>query len=182
LEDQLQAGWMVNPARQKEPVGAALSLLEDRVIDAMITETIQRPADNDPRFFCFDLYEVPLVLCAEVSIEKQVGMSLYCEKNLSSDDVRSLSLVRPQRFLSPESKGCVVQLFNHLYGAAQGAECGFDQGLQERSQVTFLWRITPRSLRIFATLGALIVSVLLVLKSLLLFCVVLRRALVFWAC
>ena len=143
LGNQLDASWMVNPARKKESVGAALSLLEDRVIDAMITETIQRPADDNPKFVCFDLYEVPLVLCADVLIEKQVGKSLYCEKRLSSDDVRSLSRVRPQGFLSPESKGCVVQLFKHLYGDSLGAECGFDRRLQDVSQVTFFMAHHP---------------------------------------
>ena len=143
LGNQLDAGWMVNPAHQKESVGAALSLLEDRVIDAMITETIQRPADDNPRFFSFDLYEVPLVLCVDTLAEKQVSKSLYCEKSLSSDDVGSWSRVRPQGFLSPESKGCVVQLFHHLYGGAPGAEGGFDQPLQESSQVTFFMAHHP---------------------------------------
>ena len=60
LDGQLDARWMVNPTRNKEPVGEALRLLEDRVIDAMIAETRQRPADDDPKFVCFDLYETPL--------------------------------------------------------------------------------------------------------------------------
>ena len=149
LGNQLDASWMVNPARQKESVGAALSLLEDRVIDAMIAEASQRPADDNPRFFSFDLYEVPLVLCVDALAEKQVSRSLYCEKSLSSDDVGSLSRVRPQRFLSPESKGCVVQLFNHLYGDAMGAEAGFDQRLQESSQVTFLMAHHPSAFEDF---------------------------------
>ena len=143
LDGQLDADWMVNPARKKEPVGAALRLLEDRVIDAMITETSQRPADENPKFVCFDLYEVPLILCAEGLTEKQASNPLYSEKSLSSGDVRGLSRVKPQGFLSPESKGCVVQLFNHLYGDSQDADCGSDQSLEDRSSVTFFMAHHP---------------------------------------
>ena len=143
LDGQLDADWMVNPARKKEPVGAALRLLEDRVIDAMITETSQRPADDNPKFVCFDLYEVPLILCAEGLTEKQASNPLCSETSLSSGDVRSLSRVKPQGFLSPESKGCVVQLFNHLYGDSQDADCGSDQLLEDRSSVTFFMAHHP---------------------------------------
>ena len=143
LDGQLDADWMVNPARKKEPVGAALRLLEDRVIDAMITETSQRPADDNPKFVCFDLYEVPLILCAEDLTEKQAVNPLCSETGLSSGDVRGLSRVKPQGFLSPESKGCVVQLFNHLYGDSQDADCGSDQLLEDRSSVTFFMAHHP---------------------------------------
>jgi len=149
LVNQLDLTWMVNPAREKEPVGAALNLLEDRVIDAMITETIQRPADDNPKFVCFDLYEVPLILCADVLVERQVNKSLYGDKGLSSDDVKSLSRVKPQGFLSPESKGCVVQLFNHLYGDCLGAESGFDQQLPDSSNVTFFMAHHPSAFEDF---------------------------------
>jgi len=143
LANQLDPRWMLNPANQKEPVGAALGLLEDRIIDAMITETIQRPADDNPKFVCFDLYEVPLTLCAEVLVDEQAGKPLYCDKNLSSQDVRSLSLVKPHGFLSPESKGCVFQLFNHLYGESLALDCGPNQPLKDGSPVTFFMAHHP---------------------------------------
>jgi len=138
LGHQLHATWIVNPAREKESVGAALDLLEDRVIDAMIAEASQRPDDHDPKFVCFDLYEVPLVLCADVLARNQFNECLHSDKNLSFDDVKSLSFVIPQEFLSPESKGCVFQLFNHLYGDGLDVDCGSDQRPEERSPVTFL--------------------------------------------
>jgi hypothetical protein len=143
LGSQLDTSWMLNPARQKEPVGAALGLLEDRIIDALITETIQRPADDNPKFVCFDLYEVPLVLCAEVLADGPVSKTLYCEKKLSSHDVRSLSLVKPQGFLSPESKGCIFQLFNHLYGENLDLDCEPSQPLVDSSSVTFFMAHHP---------------------------------------
>ena len=143
LGNQLDASWMVNPTRNKEPVGEALRLLEDRVIDAMIAETRQRPADDDPKFACFDLYEAPLMLCAEVLAEKRASNPLYADKRLSSDDVGSLSYVKPQRFLSRESKGCVYQLYNLLYGDARDADCGSDQTLKDRYPVTFVMSHHP---------------------------------------
>jgi len=143
LGNQLDTSWMLNPARQKEPVGAALGLLEDRIIDAMITETIQRPADDNPKFVCFDLYEVPLALYAEVLADGPASKPLYCEKKLSSHDVGSLSLVEPQGFLSPESKGCVFQLFNHLYGENLALDCEPSQPLVDGSTVTFLMAHHP---------------------------------------
>ena len=143
LANQLDTSWMLNPARQKEPVGAALGLLEDRIIDAMITETTQRPADDNPKFVCFDLYEVPLTLCSEVLVDEQASKPLYCEKNLSSHDVRSLSLVKPHGFLSPESKGCVFQLFNHLYGESLALDSGSCPPLAEGSPVTFFMAHHP---------------------------------------
>jgi len=143
LGNQLDTSWMLNPARQKEPVGAALGLLEDRIIDAMITETIQRPADDNPKFVCFDLYEVPLALYAEVLADGPASKPLYCEKKLSSHDVGSLSFVEPQGFLSPESKGCVFQLFNHLYGENLALDYEPSQPLVDSSSVTFLMAHHP---------------------------------------
>ena len=143
LANQLDPRWMLNPARQKEPVGAALGLLEDRIIDAMITESSQRPADDNPKFVCFDLYEVPLTLCAEVLADEQASKPLYCEKNLSSHDVKSLSIVKPHGFLSPESKGCVFQLFNHLYGESLALDSGSCPPLAEGSPVTFFMAHHP---------------------------------------
>ena len=145
LGNQLAPGWMVNPATEKEPVGAALGLLEDRVIDAMIAETSQRPADDNPRFVCFDLYEVPLHLCADILADNQASKSLSFEKGLSADDVRVLSLVKPQGFLSPETKGCAIQLFNHLYGDAPVADCGSGQPREVRAPVTFLMAHHPKA-------------------------------------
>lgn len=143
LDGQLDAHWMVNPTRNKEPVGEALRLLEDRVIDAMIAETRQRPADDDPKFVCFDLYETPLLLCAEVLAEKRASNPLYADKRLSSGDVGSLSYVRPQRFLSRESKGCVFQLYNLLYGDTRDADCGSSQPLKDGYSVTFVMSYHP---------------------------------------
>jgi len=137
LEGQLQAGWIVNPARQKEPVGAALRLLEDRVIDAMITETCQRPAGNNHNFVCFDLYEVDLITYAEVLAEKQAAKPLYSEKNLSPGDIGALSHVKPQSFLSQESKECVVQLYDLLYGVHQGADRRSSNPYEDSLPVTF---------------------------------------------
>jgi hypothetical protein len=104
----------------------------------MITKSIQRPADDNPKFVCFDLYEVPLALYAEILADGPASKPLYCEKKLSSHDVGSLSLVEPQGFLSPESKGCVFQLFNHLYGANLVLDCRPSQPLVDSSTVTFL--------------------------------------------
>ena len=150
LDGQLDARWMVNPTRNKEQVGEALRLLEDRVIDAMIAETRQRPADDDPKFVCFDLYETPLLLCAEVLAEKRASNPLYADKRLSSGDVGSLSYVRPQRFLSRESKGCVFQLYNLLYGDTRDADCGSSQPLKDGYPVTFVMSCHPL---VFADFG-----------------------------
>jgi hypothetical protein len=112
LDNQLGELWMVNPARDKEPVAAALALLEQRVIDALIAENSQRPAADDPTFVCFDLYKAPLRLCA-VQAE---GNPLCHEKNLSNQDIGALAEVQPLQFLSRPSKECVFELFQYLYG------------------------------------------------------------------
>ena len=96
-----------------------------------------------------DFSRCPLVLCAEVLDEKQASKPLCYDNGLNSGDVRSLSLVKPQGFLSPESKGCVMQLFDYFYGVSQAAECGSDQPLEDRSPVTFFMAHHPSILEDF---------------------------------
>jgi hypothetical protein len=69
--------------------------------------------------------------------EKQAAKSLYSEKNLGPGDVGTLSHVKPQSFLSQESKECVVQFYDLLYGVHQGADRGSGNSYEDRLPVTF---------------------------------------------
>ncbi len=143
LENQLGDRWIVNPTRERQAIGEALTLLEHRVIDAMIAEASQHPGEDNPQFVCFDLYEVPLILCGDGRAEGVASEPLYGERNLSRDDVRGLTLVQPQPFLSPETKGCVVHLFDYLFGASLPAGDGCDRPLKQAAPVTFLMAHHP---------------------------------------
>lgn len=137
LENQLGEGWIVNPAREKESVGEALTLLEHRVIDALIAENSQRPADDDSAFVCFDLYKAPLRLCTV----KADSNPLCHEQNLSKQDIGALASVKPLPFLSRSTKDCVFQLFNHLYGEPTYGLEGGQGTLHQPAQVSFF--LTP---------------------------------------
>ena len=133
LSSRLDPDWMLNPARKKEPVGAALRLLEDRVIDALIAEPVQRPADNDPTFFCFDLSKAPLLLCGI----QEAGNPLFGESNLTSQDVGRIASFNPFPFASTTTKECGSHLFDSLYGGYSCDDDGGPDGPPSKRQSTF---------------------------------------------
>ena len=120
LDNQLGSRWLVNPARDREPVAEALVLLEERVIDALIAENSQRPAADDPTFVCFDLYRDHLRLCALNGEDNP----LCHEKNLRNQDIGALAEIKPLQFLSRSSKECAFELFEYLYGDPPASSTG----------------------------------------------------------
>ena len=134
LNNQLAPSWILNPAKQKEPVGSPLRLLEDRVIDAWIAEPAQRPADDDTTFACFDLYQAPLQLCSTLEADNP----LLCEANLSRQDVGLLASFESQPFLSPTTKECGLHLFGNLYGDPSSPCDGGLGGSLGKKSTTFL--------------------------------------------
>ena len=137
LENCLWDGWVMNPARVKEPVGEALALLELRVIDAFIAEHSQRPVDDDPAFVCFDLYQAPLQLCTVKS-----GANPLChETNLGAGDVGLLASFQPFDFLSRHTKECGSVLFDYLYCQSLSRLSGDSLPVIEKASASFV--ITP---------------------------------------
>lgn len=58
----LPAGWIRNPLSSIGSPHHCLELLEQRVIDACLATLPERPAGDDPRFACFDLFHSPIHL------------------------------------------------------------------------------------------------------------------------
>ena len=62
LLQDLPSGWIRNPLSALGSPHHCLELLEQRVIDACLATLPERPAGDDPRFACFDLFHSPIHL------------------------------------------------------------------------------------------------------------------------
>lgn len=114
LPDPPAPAWMVNPPRDSEAIDDPLRLLDRRVLDAVITEGPQRPADDDQRYCCFDLYASPLYLCLDScpDLASQGPSVAFAAKGC-------MAVMRPRPYLSKLSKTCCLSLFDALFPAAQ---------------------------------------------------------------
>ncbi len=63
IQSSLPSAWLVNPLPCIQPRLDGLERLDCHAIDAILTEGIQRPADDDPRYQCFDLYRSSVQPC-----------------------------------------------------------------------------------------------------------------------
>ena len=116
LQSRLPEAWIVNPLQCVEPCVDAIELLDCHVIDALITEGIQRPTDDDERYTCFDLYQSPVQLVASP------GSVLAHERGLSLGDVGRLAQIAPQDYLCRQAKECAKQLFHAVFDTTAGLE------------------------------------------------------------
>jgi len=57
IRAKLPEPWIVNPLQCIESSFDSLDLLDSHLIDVLISEGIQRPADHDVRYSIFDLYQ-----------------------------------------------------------------------------------------------------------------------------
>ena len=62
LLHELPVGWIGNPVSSMGSPHHCLDLLEQRVIDAALATLPERPAADDARFACFDLFQSPIHL------------------------------------------------------------------------------------------------------------------------
>ena len=62
LLKDLPDAWIRNPVSSVGSAHHCLELLEQRVIDACLATLPERPAGDDPRFTCFDLFHSPIHL------------------------------------------------------------------------------------------------------------------------
>lgn len=71
----------------------------------LITEGIQRPADQDERYSCFDCCQSPVQL---VTTPDSV---LALETGFSPSDIDQLASIAPQLYMCSQAKHCARQLF-----------------------------------------------------------------------
>jgi hypothetical protein len=116
LQSRLPKPWIVNPLECIEPHVDSLELLDRYVIDALITEGIQRPADNDQRYTCFDLYR------SHVHLVANPDSLLAHERGLSSGDIASLAKILPQDYMCRQAKECARQLFGEIFDSPSDPE------------------------------------------------------------
>ncbi len=109
IKNDLPSGWISNPVKCTEPCRDAFQLLDNRVIDALITEGIQRPLDTDDRYQCFDIYKSPVRLVAHAD------NALVHERRLSSADISELGAIAPQSYMCHEAKECARLLFSQAF-------------------------------------------------------------------
>ncbi len=64
LFNNLPPCWISNPFSSTGSAHHCLDLLEQRVVDACVATLPERPASDDPRFACFDLFHSPIHLVA----------------------------------------------------------------------------------------------------------------------
>lgn len=126
LPDPLAPAWMANPPRDSEAIDDPLRLLDRRILDAVITEGPQRPADNDQRYRCFDLYASPLYLCLEPHADWATK-----PPSIAMAGMGSLVVMRPRPYLSNLSKECCLNLFDLLFPDAG------DQAAAERKGAAY---------------------------------------------
>lgn len=62
LCQNLPPGWISNPFSSAGSAQHCLDLLDQRVVDACLATLPERPASNDTRFTCFDLFHSPIHL------------------------------------------------------------------------------------------------------------------------
>ena len=77
IQAKLPEPWIVNPLQCIESLIDSLDLLDSHLIDALITEGIQRPADHDVHDSIFDLYQSPvqLVTAPDSALALETGCS-----------------------------------------------------------------------------------------------------------
>jgi hypothetical protein len=109
IHRQMPEAWIINPLETIEPDINALELLDCHVIDALITEGIQRPADDDPRYTCFDLYASPVFLVS------RADTVLSQERGLTPGDIGVLARIAPQPFMCRQAHACARQLFEQNF-------------------------------------------------------------------
>ena len=113
FKDPFAPAWMVNPPREKQAIDEPLRLLDERIVDAVITEGPQRPADDDLRYCCIDLFQSPLYLC----LEPQAGLEQQgCSETVP--EMGHLATVQPRPYLSRISRQCSISLFDLLFPAS----------------------------------------------------------------
>ena len=105
IRAKLPEPWIVNPLQCIESSFDSLDLLDSHLIDALITEGIQRPADHDVRYSIFDLYQSPVRL---VTAPDSV---LALETGFSPSDIGQLARITPQSYVCNQAKHCARQLF-----------------------------------------------------------------------
>ena len=128
IHRQMPEAWIINSLQTIEPDIDAFELLDCHVIDALITEGIQRPADDDPRYTYFDLYTSPVFLVS------RADTVLSQERGLTPGDIGILARIDPQPFMCRQAHACVRQLFEQNFHPPVRSE-------EPHSLAPFAWSI-----------------------------------------
>lgn len=107
-----ESPWIINPPRLRQGIDEPLRLLDQRIVDAVITEAPQRPADDDPRYHRIDLFQSPLYLC----IQPQADWT-HAGPVDPSAEIGYLATMQPRPYLSRVSRQCCFHLFAALFPA-----------------------------------------------------------------
>jgi len=141
IQSTLPGPWIVNPLQCIESSFDSLYLLDSHLIDALITEGIQRPADHDERYSCFDLYQSPVQL---VTTPDSV---LALETGFSPSDIGQLARITPQSYMCSQAKHFARQLFTEIFPVSKSFDGHQDKANLAWSIPTFTW-VDPHAVEV----------------------------------
>ena len=141
IRAKLPGPWIVNPLQCIESSFDSFDLLDCHLIDALITEGIQRPADHDDRYTCFDLYQSPVQL---VTTPDSV---LALETGFSPSDIGQLARITPQAYMCSQAKHCARHLFMEIFPVPESLDGPEFKANLAWSIPTFTW-VDPHAVEV----------------------------------
>jgi len=107
----------------------------------LITEGIQRPADQDERYSCFDCCQSPVQL---VTTPDSV---LALETGFSPSDIDQLASIMPQSYMCSHAKNCARELFSKIFPVYESLDGHEVKANLAWSIPTFTW-VDPHAVEV----------------------------------